>query len=392
MARKVQWAGWFSCALLATSLAATAGVDQSPFTFSMGVRGVYTDNRDGTKRDKKSDFDAIAEPRVTCVYNADNAVFDAFYSPSVLWRSNARKDQNDVDLYHSAGVGIDYRPNARTKLYANDQFDYTDQPNVKDGGATIRENASYYLNRAGAGAQYSLDPKTMLGVSGYDSVKRYTKKVYADLADEDRYGGNGTVSYEVAPETKVSAIGDYSKAEFNQIRHGSEIFMGGAGLDKKFSPNLSAHVQGGWQVAKLQRAIDNQVDSPTASGDVTISPSPATRLILTAGYGLAHSDYDPYAIQTRASASAKIERDLLPNLMVSVAGLYANGHYEKDSVVKGQTAPGGDDTLSDIFVSATYRINRNLTAGLSYEYEDWNSDIRESFSRNTVMASLKADL
>jgi long-subunit fatty acid transport protein len=141
----------------------------------------------------------------------------------------------------------------------------------------------------------------------------------------------------------------------------------------------------------LPHAEKGSTDSGTADGEVVVSAS-RTQVRFSAGYSLAASDYDPYSYQERTRVSTTVEYDLTAKFSLRAMGLYENGDYDVDSVVEGQTGTGGSDALTDAQFGISYRINRNLTASLSYEYEDWNSDIRESFSRNWVTAAVRAEM
>jgi hypothetical protein len=53
---------------------------------------------------------------------------------------------------------------------------------------------------------------------------------------------------------------------------------------------------------------------------------------------------------------------------------------------------GGNDDLMLGALRGIYRINRHVDFELGYQYEDWDSDVRESFTRNLVTAVVKTRL
>lgn len=363
-----------------------------PWTLSAGIRERYTDNRDGVKSDKEDNLDSIIEARADFHYRLDRTMFDFFYMPTPLWRSNPRDDQKDYSIFHSAGVAVDHGFSARSRAYVVEMFDYTDDPRATLGDGSVRENASYWLNRLNGGIDYGASPNATVSVDGRYSVKRYDKKIWADNSDEDRAGGGGTLKYALSPDLSVVARAGYNWASFEGPRNGAGIQTYGVGADKKFSPVLSANVMVGVDYATLDSAADSSETAPMASGEVVVSPSQDTRLRLGAGYMLEQSDVDPYALQARTVASAKLEHDLTARLEASLMALYQNGSYDTGYVTDGHTGENGDDTLQCGAIGLTYKIDRTWTVGANYELEHWASDLREDFTRNTVSGFVRASL
>jgi hypothetical protein len=93
----------------------------------------------------------------------------------------------------------------------------------------------------------------------------------------------------------------------------------------------------------------------------------------------------PYSLQLLTSVQGSIEHDVLPErLTVSLRGQYSNGDYDEEGDL-----PAGTDTLTLVGLNADYRINKNWSVGAGYTYENWDSDVRESFDRNYVDLNAK---
>ncbi len=363
-----------------------------PWSLSAGVRERWTDNRDGVKSDKEDNLDSILELRADFHYRLEQTVFDLFYMPTPVWRSNPRDDQKDYSIFHSVGAAVDHSFSARSRVYAVEMFDYTDDPRATLGDGSVREKASYYLNRLNGGVDYGFSPNGTLGLDGRYSVKRYDKKIWADNSDEDRAGAGLTCKYALSPDMSVLAKAGYNWASFEGPRNGAGIQTYGVGLDKKFSAMLSANVLAGVDYATLDNAADDSESAPMASGEVVVSPSPTSRLRLGAGYMLEQSDVDPFALQARTVVSAKLEHELTAKLAASLMALYQNGSYDKGYVTDGNTGADGDDALQFGSVGLAYKIDRTWTVGASYDLEHWDSDLREDFTRNTVSGFVRATL
>lgn len=407
MCKVCRWLTLVVVGVLVAQLSAMAADEQNPWKLSLTIKGANSDNRDATKSDKENNFDTIVEPRVEASLDMGNTKLDFYYAPYLIWRSNPRDDQNDVELYHGLSVGVDHKVSARVALLARELFEYTDDPKVTEGGTTVRENASYMLNRVTAGGIFGLAPKTSAVLNGDHSLKRYDKSAMADYADEDRYGADLSLKYAVTPDMNATVEAGYSAAMFEGIERDSAVQTYGVGVEKTFNPNLYGTVVVGYQNASMDNAKEDSVGSPTVAARVTCSPAtPATRLTLSGSYSLEPPDLAPYSIQERTKLQVAVEHDINA-LTLGAAATYANGKYDEDSVVEdmAQTTSaqaagagtaavftGGDDTLMDAALSATYKINRNLSVGVAYEYEDWDSDVRESFSRNVVSVSVRGQL
>jgi hypothetical protein len=71
---------------------------------------------------------------------------------------------------------------------------------------------------------------------------------------------------------------------------------------------------------------------------------------------------------------------------MTLRGQYSNGEYDEEA----EDLPGGSDELLTAGLSANYRISRTWSVGAGYTYETWDSDVRESFDRNYLDASVTA--
>ena len=126
-----------------------------------------------------------------------------------------------------------------------------------------------------------------------------------------------------------------------------------------------------------------------ARGNVTLRGSSDTRFRLGAIYGLASPSVRPYSLQKTTSFIGSVEHDLLPKrLTVNAHAQYTEGKY----VAETDTLRGGKDKMTAVGAGVSYWINRNFSVNANYNFEHWNSDVRESFDRNTVDVGVMAKL
>ena len=383
------------------ALAVVVGIqaqEKEPLQVGVKVGTTYSDNRDGTDSDKEDNFDVFAQPRIDLILDDGQTSLDFFLAPSVTWRSNPRDNdepspQNDEDVYVYLGAVFQQKFSEATVLRLADDFSYTDDPNIDLGGVSVREDESHYYNAVRA------DFSTMLGetygvqVLGANSIKRYDEDVVADEEDEDVYKVDGIFRVLLGNGLKGLAQVGYSdfENESTTVDRGAQIMTYAVGLEKDMTAKLKGVVKGGVQTVEYS---NDELDSDTTgygAAELMLSES-ATRVAVGVGYGFYGPYVRPYSSQTRTYVSAKVERDIGSKLTLAAEGQFGRGEYEKERISATQELPGGDDDMWLGALKGTYQVHRNVDLELGYQIEDWDSDVRESFTRNLVTAAVKASL
>ncbi len=359
-------------------------------SFSVRVEGVYDDNRDGVENNKDSNFDTKIQPRVAFTYDLGRSYMSLFYMPYVLWRSDARDDQNDSEIYHELGVIFNYELTPTILFRASDFFSMTDDPRVSESGVTVREDATHILNTLNLGLDMEIDPTMLLSVNGMSSIKRYDEGVWNDY-DEDKLGVGATMRKEMGIDLDGLAIARLTQSEYHGDRdRGADFVFAGLGFEKTFNPNLAAALNVGWNRASYND-LSGSKDSPAGDVRVVVSPSPDTSLTLSARYELTDSDWFAFSTQERTSFVAMLDHRLTPKLTSGLSLIYANGEYKGDTAMVAGATDGSDDMIA-VKARAKFSINPKLDLELGYQFEDWDSDIRPSFSRNKTSLALRASL
>lgn len=395
----------FLAMMLVPLMAGTKGVAQEqdlgspidgPWLFSTRAGAEFSDNRDGTKDNKESNVDIFIEPRVDYRFrDGDRTVLDLAALPMVKWHSNPRdasmgSGQNDSELFGTAIAELAHQLTPRLSLSIGDAITYNDDPQISNGGANVRSSNNHIWNNAHADLGYAVSEQLTAGVGGTYELKRYTDSVVADTEDEDIFQGNVNAKYAMGSGYKL--IGTVGASQFKNKAidrtRGSTVLSVGGGVEKTFTPDLIGKVMAGYQHGEYEDSAVDSIDTPNGSAELTMRAASETRFRVGGSYGLYAPYVRPYSIQTLTAVNAGVDHDVLSKrLTVSLNGQYGNGHYDKEGDL-----PSGDDTMLMVGVRADYRLNRNWSVNAGYTLENWDSDVRESFTRNLVDCGVKAQL
>lgn len=360
----------------------------SPLTFSVRLEGSYDDNRDGVESDKESNFDTRLQPRAAFAYDVGQTAAGIYYMPSMLLRSNARDDQNDSEVYHELGVSLRHELAPAVLFKFSNLFSLTDDPQVSEAGVAVRANATHTRNVLNLGLDVGVDPVTELAIGGRGEIKRYQKSVWRNY-DEDMLGASLALRREMGMQMRGMISTRYNKSEYGGANdRGAEYIFGGVGLERIFNPNLSADFNVGWNTANYND-VSGSKGLPAGDARVIVSPSPDTALTLAVKYQLTDSDWLAFSTQERTSFSAALDHRLTPQLSSGVTVMYANGEYKSRTALVENVA-GGSDDMTAVRANAVFNATPNIDLEVGYQFENWDSDIRDSFTRNQVMLAVRA--
>ncbi len=189
-----------------------------PWAAALTVGATATDNRDGLDQDKESNVDVSVEPRVDYFLRSDQGALNLFLAPALKWHSNPRSQeegdpQNDVELFGRVGVDVTHRPTRRMGIKLGDTLTYTDDPEITEGGASVRQSASHLLNVGYGQVGLEVTPKVAALINGQVTTKRYEEDAVADYEDEDTLSGDLAVKYLMGSGFNVLAFAGYADFE-----------------------------------------------------------------------------------------------------------------------------------------------------------------------------------
>lgn len=370
---------------------------EGPLLLSVRTGGQFSDNRDGVKS-KTSNLDLFVEPRADYLFqDGERTKLDLALLPSLKWHSNPREisegaAQNDTELFGTAMLSLMHQLNRRLQFNVSDAITYNDDPEISNGGGNVRRSDNHILNNAHAGLDAGMTEKVYAGATADYVLKRYSDSQVANEEDEDILGGQAYMKYMMGSGYALLGMlnaSDFRNKTTTDHQRGSKVFGGGAGLEKVFSPDMTGKVTAGYQHGEYDDSAYEDIDTPNGAAELTMRAASATRFRVGGSYGLYAPYVRPYSIQTLTAINGAVDHDVLPGrLTATLRGQYGRGHYKSEGVDN----PGGNDDMFAVGLGATYRINRTWSCDIGYTYENWDSDVRESFDRNLVDFSVKAQM
>lgn len=370
------------------------------WSLSATLGSQFTDNRDGVKTNKTSNLDVFFSPRADLRWrDGERSYLDLFVIPSLKWHSDPRPKsgadgQHSTELFAAGGVDAMHMISPRVMVGGGDTIAYTDDPDITEGGTSVRRSSSYLLNSANARVNGAITETVGASLLGGAVTKRYSDSVVAKDQDEDNYNIEANLKYLMGAGYNV--FGTVGWMDLNTQSsgagardRGAEVMSYGVGVEKIFSPDFVGKVVGGYQQAEFDDGTLDSTDTANGHGELTFRAASPTRFRVGATYGFFAPYVRPYSLQTLTAVNGAIDHDLLQNrLTLTLLGQYSQGDYDEE----GPGLPGGKDNLGTVGVKGSYRLNRNWSVSAGYTYENWDSDVRESFDRNLVDVGVTAQL
>ena len=371
--------------------------DVKPWGVSVNAGAVYTDNRDGRDVNKESNIDFYIEPRADLLWrDGERTLLDFFVAPQVKVHSNPHSveegdPQHDSEMFGAIGLDLGHRFSRLLAVKLGDTAVYNDDPEITDNGVSVRSSANHVLNTASADLLVAITPSLQADLGGRNVMKRYEDDAVAAEQDEDVWDLQGQLGYLMAGGTKIYGLAGYSdfSNKSPERDRGSRVLTGDVGVEKTFTPDFVADLAAGYQSAEYDDETVDSQDTMNVRGDVALRGSSATRFRIGAIYGFAAPNVRPYSLQKMTSFIGSVEHDVVPKrLTVNVHAQYTEGKYE----VESDTLAGGKDKMTRVGAGASYWINRHFSVNANYNFEHWDSDVREPFDRNTVDVGVAAKL
>lgn len=368
------------------------------FKFSLRTGIEYTDNNE-------SDPDAIAEentsftlsPRVDFFLNGPRTVADIYYQPTLLYRTDASSIQNDEDFYHLLGISLDHKLTPKTKAVLREQFIMTDDPGIGEGNS-VRRDQTHYINRFSPGILYAVSPSTKIDARVFYNIKRFDESNVADESDEDRAGIVIKAFHKLDKTTGLSGSLAYRNSDFESkqlnIDRGSEIITAYVGADHSFSPSFRLDLDGGVDLIEHE---DDGLDSdtePYAKLSATISPTTKLRIRGSVGHGAREADVYPFSTQTYTEFIGRGDYIANEALDLGIQATLRQSEYDVDDLPP--SAPGtanfaatsGDETTTAISGHADWKFPSGAKLRFTQIYEDVDSDVEITFTKNTSKLEL----
>jgi hypothetical protein len=385
------------CLIGAFGTAASEGSD--PFRLALTVRGAYSDNRDSTEVNEDN-TDIYIGPEIGAYFEYERSLADLYYAPMYRYRTDPSAIQNEDEFHHDLSIRLEHWLTPRFLVRARERFNFTDDPSITEGGATLRRDASYAMNRVNVGVNYLMTEQTGLDLEGRHMIKRYDDDDVADQSDEDRTGLAGALNRHLDEYTSVGLIGSYDEYDSDNaesIERGFAVILGGLGFNKQFSPHLAMALKVGAQFVEYDED-DDQLDEetvPYGNISLTLAGTPDTRILLEGDYSVQNAYSYPFASMEHTHVFAKGEVKVSPKIKLSVTGEYRVEEYDEDGLtakafeelVDAGRPTRGEETTVLATASAAFWMDDKTSISLTQLYEDVDSDVFVSFTRNATQVA-----
>jgi len=194
---------------------------------------------------------------------------------------------------------------------------------------------------------------------------------------------------------------------------------GGVGLETAFGPQALGGVQVGWTELEYDDASMGTDSAPYIRLHLDGATIPTARISGAVLYALRDADVYPYSSQRYTSFFTSLEWDATPNVTMGVSGEYRISDYQTDSVPlldqyvrdpgsltpeerqivesgslnvsPEEDVPGGgvlpvdgEENTGIVRGMVAYSLGLNTSIRLIHKFEDVESDVARSFTRNTT--------
>ena len=364
---------------------ATAATDDArPVKFSVGTEAEWTDNRDSDPDPNEEDnLDIYLKPRVDLSFANLGTELTGYYVLSFRYRENPSETQNDTLWEHDLEAKLRHAFTPRVRVRVRNKFDLNDDPKVEDGDNT-RSDLSHIINRLTAGVSYDFLERASLDYDALYRIKRYNKDEGAGVVDEDEMSETLSVSYTFTETLTALLLTKYSIYKFDDEGAENRDFdtiLVAFGVDVMFNPNLLGKAQVGWQSADYDDDDLSDNDQPYALIGLGGSPEQTTRINVELKHGIRDGDAYPYASQDYTEGRVRAEWDPITALTLAGEGTYRHSEYDDETVT---ALPEGDEDTIVAQIDVTYRFKDRFSVKLAQRFEDVDSEVDASYTRNST--------
>ncbi len=360
-----------------------------PFNLSGSAGAVFTDNRD-SNTNEESNIDYFISPRLEAFFEQERLLLDLYYEPSYRYRDNPSDIQNDTELFHDFGVKARLRLTRQIQPWVRDTFMYTDDPEVTQEGAVLRSDASYLRNEVEAGMTYLFSERGNVDLSGRHMVKRYEEDIVARQSDETHVGGAFSAWRRITRTLGIVAGVRGTSYEYETIEafdRGFDVVIGSIGFEKVFNPQLQGGVSAGYGQADYEESALGQQDFPYLNVHLVGQYAPFSKIDFWASHKIMESDVYPFSSQENSDVGMQVEFDTPKSIIARLSTRYALGRYERDFLPPDAESRAvtvkGDETVVAVSGTLGYRLRHDMSLRFRQTYEDIDSDVDISYTKNT---------
>jgi hypothetical protein len=384
-------------------LRAADGDAGDPVRFSVGVEFEGTDNRDSTP-DGDTNLDLFIRPKIDIISDTERTIFDFYYEPAYRYRTDPHPTQNDDEFQHDVGLKVKHNLGLSSRVRLDERYVFTDDPSVQAGGSTLRRDSSFSLNELGAGIAFDMGEKVLSDVDVQHVMKAYEDDFVAKESDEDSITASLKVMRFIQPTMGIYgslALSQYGYEKENNVDRGFDATSLGVGMDRVISDYVRTGIQLGLTAVSYDDSTLDDDDSPYVGVNLQFQPTAQIKTLFSVNFALQNSDVYPYSSQETGNLYARCEWTGIERMKISVWGNYRTSQYDADNVprsllvAEGYTSAAqymavtgfkteGDESTITLGVELVYNIEERTALKFVQLYDDIDSDVSTSYTRNAT--------
>ncbi|HUI08661.1 MAG TPA: outer membrane beta-barrel protein [Verrucomicrobiae bacterium] len=332
----------------------------------------YDDNFDATEKNRQSGFKVGGGITLRASVPLERFLMGMQYEYDVDYPRDIKL--GGVDETHNVNAAVEYSFNPRLALSLSENYVDSLQPQLVLGPAnapvTIVQAGTYVYNNVGGNLSFSVTRRWTLSVSGSWDIWRYQVSSIASNNDHQDYSMTVSALYSLDPRTTVGLNYQYGDTTYvfpgprNGLNATSDT--GYLSLVRRFNPQLSASINGGYTIRKSQ---DGTVStSPSAYGSLVYNYGPENTLALTVAESLSEATLQgtrQYSAQQNTSFSLQAEHRLTARLRASADLTYTYSTFTAP-LLPGLTVKPSEQALTGHL-------------GLNYAFRDWLSAVMDYY-------------
>ena len=312
-------------------------------------------------------------------------------------------DDGGMDLYPNLYAMLNHSVSPRLLLSFSEYFRSGDKSGTDVNAADKNKRYNYFLNRAGASADYVLTRKDRLIGSANYEMQQHDKEI--ETLDRTTVDAGLTWSRELSPQRTFSTLNlrqrriIYEKllaeGQVPLDAYTDETEMS-AGLTHTFNQQWQGNIEAGATYSQpwaddftyndtllgLTTVSQDNVStlSPLFRAGMVFSPSPRTRLSGNFSLSRQASDNDAYGGQNSTELSFAAQHDLTAKLMAKATVRFANTTYDAQENITVNSTKRTERTEDrmDLEFMLIYKLNRMNFIELSALHREKDSDITDS--------------
>jgi hypothetical protein len=346
----------------------------------LGVTGAYDSNVFADEHDTTADFFGAVSPAFRVQSDWSNHLLGAEGAAELTGYAD-ETDQNSVEGRGSIYGRLDITSD--DALYGSAAYRRVVEPPGNDPDEVANDENDKtefdrWIGRVGYAHQFA---RMNLRVDAQG--QRYN---YLDAADQDKDRDEldlgARLIYALSPRFTPFVEIDYTMQNFDDavddtgIDRDQQKYSAQVGGRILITELLLAELSGGVSYINFEDSSLDSVAAPVANGELTWNITPLTSII-----GLASIEQQPTtqagaSSKLRSSVGARVEHELLSNLLVFGEAGYRNDTFQDSNRTDNRIRAG---------IGGEFLVNAYLSFNARYQFEYRESNVVEDFTRNLVL-------